>query len=102
MNTVNIEWISLMGSAGFLIIFAAVNISCTRLLPNSRLTAIAAIAGAIACVGCLVALITHAATPIPGQLGVLGGMLGTAILGETILRRRRMTGAVQEEPTLTD
>ncbi len=89
VNTVNIEGISLMGSAGFLIIFAAVNLAACRLLANARLAATAEIAGALACIGCLGALITYAATHIPGQLGVLGCLLGTAILGEALLRRRR-------------
>ncbi len=89
VNTVNIEGISLMGSAGFLIIFAAVNLAAWRLLANARLATTAEIAGALTCIGCLAALITYAATHIPGQLGVLGGLLGTAILGEALLRRRR-------------
>jgi amino acid transporter len=99
VNTVNIEGISLMGSAGFLIIFAAVNLAGTRLLADSSLTATAGIAGALACIGCLGALITYAATHIPGQLGVLGGLLGTAIVGEALLRRRRARGAAKDEPT---
>ena len=88
VNTVNIEGISLMGSAGFLIIFAAVNLAATRLLTNTRRTATAAVAGAIACAGSLGALITYAATHIPTQLGVLGGLLAAAVLGEAFLRRR--------------
>jgi amino acid transporter len=89
VNTVNIEGISLMGSAGFLIIFAAVNVAAWRLLANARLAATVEITGALTCIGCLGALITYAATHIPGQLGVLGGLLGTAILREALLRRRR-------------
>jgi amino acid transporter len=89
VNTVNIDGISLMGSAGFLIIFAAVNLAATRLLANGRFAAAVEIAGALACIGCLGALIAYAATHIPGQLGVLGGLFGTAMLGEAFLRRRR-------------
>jgi len=89
VNTVNIEGISLMGSAGFLIIFAAVNLAAKRLLANTRLAASVELAGALACVCCLGALIAYAATHIPGQLGVLAGLLGAAILGEALLRRRR-------------
>jgi hypothetical protein len=100
VNAVNIDGISLMGSAGFLIIFAAVNLSATRLLANTRLTATAAIGGALACVGCLGALIAYAATHIPGQLGVLAGLLGTAILGEAILRRRRARGTRRQRSTV--
>ena len=89
VNTVNIEGISLMGSAGFLIIFAAVNLAAARLLANTRPAVGAELAGALACVACLGALIAYAATHIPGQLGVLAGLLGTAIGGEALLRRRR-------------
>jgi amino acid transporter len=88
VNTVNIEGISLMGSAGFLIIFAAVNLAAKRLLANTRLQASAEFFGALACLVCLAALIAYAATHIPGQLGILGGLLGTAILGERLIRCR--------------
>lgn len=100
VNTVNIEGISLMGSAGFLIIFAAVNLAAVRLLANTRMTATAAIAGAVVCVVCLCALIAYAATHIPGQLGVLGGLLGAAVVGEAIMRPRRAAGASLDEPTV--
>ncbi len=99
VNTVDIEGISLMGSAGFLIIFAAVNLAARRLLAGTRLQVAAEIAGALACVGCLVALISYAATHIPGQLAVLGGLLGASILGERIIRRRRATKATKPDPT---
>ncbi len=96
VNTVNIEGISLMGSAGFLIIFCAVNLATIRLLKHTRRMTIAALAGAIACIASLAALITYAATHIPTQLGVLGALLGAAILGEALLRRygaRRASGS---------
>ena len=89
VNTVNIEGISLMGSAGFLIIFAAVNLASGRLTADSRRTKVIALAGAIACLGSLGALVVYAATHIPGQLGVLGGLVTTAVICEALLRRRR-------------
>ncbi len=95
VNTVDIEGISLMGSAGFLIIFAAVNLAAHRLLANSRAQAAAEIAGALACVGCLAALVVYAAIHIPGQLAVLGGLLATAIIGELVVRRQRAAGTAQ-------
>jgi amino acid transporter len=100
VNTVNIEGVSLMGSAGFLIVFAAVNLAARRLLANTRLTAAAALAGLLACVVCLGALLTYAATHIPGQLGVLGGLIGAAILAEAILRQRRASSEAKHQPTL--
>jgi amino acid transporter len=95
VNTVNLAGISLMGSAGFLIIFGAVNLAAIRLLENTRRMTIAALAGAIACIASLAALITYAATHIPTQLGVLAALLGAALLGEALLRRHRATNSVQ-------
>jgi amino acid transporter len=86
VNTVNIEGISLMGSAGFLIIFAAVNLAARRLLGGSRAARAVSAAGAAACLGSLATLIAYAATHIPTQLGVLAGMLGAAALGEALMR----------------
>ena len=51
-----------------------------------------ALAGAVACVGSLAALIAYAATHIPAQLGVLGGLLAAAAAGEAIVRARRGRG----------
>jgi amino acid transporter len=78
VNTVSIEGISLMGSAGFLIIFCAVNLAAVRLLENTRRSRVAAFAGAGA--ASLAALVAYAATHIAGQLAVLGTLLGAAIL----------------------
>jgi amino acid transporter len=95
VNTVDLAGISLMGSAGFLIVFGAVNLAAIRLLENTRRMTIAAFAGAIACIASLAALITYAATHIPTQLGVLAALLGAALLGEALLRRHRATNSVQ-------
>ncbi|MFJ9539255.1 APC family permease [Streptomyces sp. NPDC101225] len=88
VNLVDIEGISLMGSAGFLIVFAAVNLAASR-LPDARPAARAAAGcGVAACAGCLVALTTYAATTIPRQLAVFGAMLGVAVLAEAVIRAR--------------
>jgi amino acid transporter len=89
LNTVNLEGISLMGSAGFLIVFAAVNVAAVQLTAGSRLTKSIALAGAVACVGSLAALVAYAATHIPAQLGVLAGLLAIAAAGEALVRGRR-------------
>ena len=89
VNTVSIEGISLMGSAGFLIIFGAVNLAAARALDNTRRSTTVAVAGASACGASLAGLIGYAATHILGQLGVLAALLGGSIFGEAILRRRR-------------
>ena len=100
VNTVNIEGISLMGSAGFLIIFAAVNLAGARLGAEHRPTKITALAGAIACLVSLVALLVYAATHIPAQLGVLAGLVAAAVVGEALLRPRRASRApTPDQPT---
>ncbi len=89
VNTVNIQGISLMGSAGFLIVFAAVNLAAVRLVGGSRARIALSLIGAVACIGSLATLIAYAATHTPGQLGVLGGLLAAAVVGEGVVRRFR-------------
>ncbi len=88
LNTVNLEGISLMGSAGFLIVFAAVNLAAAR-LSEGRATRTVSLAGAVACAGSLAALVVYAATHIPAQLGILGGLLAASVAGELLVRRFR-------------
>ena len=88
VNTVEIEGISLMGSAGFLIVFAAVNLAAVRLAAPGRASQALSLGGAVACIGCLVALLAYAVIDIPRQLGVLGGLLAVAFVGETVIRMR--------------
>lgn len=74
-NTVNIEGISLMGSAAFLIVFAFTNVANVRLArqtDSSRV--ISGVAAALSAIS-LGALLTYAATHFPAQLLVLGGMV---------------------------
>jgi amino acid transporter len=89
VNTVNIQGISLMGSAGFLIVFAAVNLAAVRLVGDTHTRVALSLAGAVACAGSLAALIAYTATHHPAQLGVLGGLLAAAVVGEGLVRRRR-------------
>ncbi|WP_206306463.1 APC family permease [Streptomyces malaysiense] len=98
VNLVDIEGISLMGSAGFLIVFAAVNLAASR-VPDARLAARAAAGcGVAACVGCLAALTAYAATTIPRQLAVFGAMLGVAVLAEAVIRARGRTPPAGTKP----
>ena len=92
INTVNIDGISLMGSAGFLIIFAAVNLAAARLPGTRGRTRALPLAGTLACAACLAGLIAYAASHIPAQLAVLGGLLATAAVGEAIIRLRGTRG----------
>jgi amino acid transporter len=98
VNTVNIEGISLMGSAGFLIIFAAVNLAAAKLTSSSARARALPLAGALACAACLAALVTYAATYIPAQLAVLGGLITAAAAGEAIIRLRGRPAAHPATP----
>jgi hypothetical protein len=78
--------ISLMGSTGFLIIFAFINAANIRLYrkTNSRIW-ISAI-GAIACTTAFEALVWRIAKSMPSKLWFLGAMLVTAFSVEAIYR----------------
>ena len=89
VNTIDIKGISLMGSAGFLIVFAAVNIAAARLVAHTPAGLALALAGTIACAGSLVALIVYAATHIPAQLGVLAALIAFAAIAEAVIGRHR-------------
>jgi hypothetical protein len=97
VNTVNIEGISLMGSAGFLIIFAAVNLAAARLAASGRAKALSR-AGALSCAVSLAALIVYAATHIPAQLAVLAVLIVAAAVGEALVRRRGRPAAHPAAP----
>lgn len=88
VNTVDVGGISLMGSSGFLIVFGAVNIAAFRLAARSTMERALAIAGALACLGCLAALIAYAARDTPEKLPVLGALLAVAVGAEAVLRWR--------------
>ncbi|MHA7663153.1 APC family permease [Mycolicibacterium sp. HS_4_1] len=88
VNTVDIEGISLMGSSGFLIIFAAVNLAAARFNGIGLRRRLPGLAGAIACLCCVVALLAYAIVHIPGQLVALAVLLGVAVIAEAILQPR--------------
>jgi amino acid transporter len=81
-NSFDLSSISTMGSAGFLLIFAAVNTANALHAPrtNSRLWVSAA--GAVACLAALAALIWQTVMTAPAQLWVLAAMVALAVLIE--------------------
>jgi amino acid transporter len=85
-NSFDIESISMMGSAGFLIVFAAVNIAnvvqCKRTRSAWPLSAV----GAVACVTALGVLLWIRATENPETLWVLVGMLALSVSIEAFYR----------------
>ena len=87
INAVDIEGISLMGSAGFLLIFTAVNLAVLRFRVG-KTTKLVAVSGAVARLGAFGAMTAYSAARMPGQLWVLGGFLLGAVLGEGLVRFR--------------
>ncbi|MDD3765097.1 MAG: APC family permease [Nevskiales bacterium] len=74
-NGIDLSSLSTMGSAGFLLIFAAVNLAHARLADATGGRRWISIIGAALCLGALASLIWHSATRAPSQLWILAGML---------------------------
>jgi amino acid transporter len=87
-NLFNLTNISVMGSSGFLIIFAAVNFSNARLAPNTGARRWIPAVGGILCLVALMILIVQRAMISPQELWVLLAMVGLAFLTEIIYRER--------------
>ncbi len=85
-NLFDLTSISMMGSAGFLLIFAAVNGANVRLNEKTDSHRWTPIIGVIVCLGALGALIWQRATTSPKELGVLGVMVGLAFTIEIVYR----------------
>jgi amino acid transporter len=86
VNAFDVARISTMGSAGFLVVFGAVNLAAWR-LTGSRLL------GGLGAAGCLAALAALCAVTLdrsPVDLMVLGVLIGSALLIEW--GYRRLTG----------
>jgi len=104
-NLFNIENISIMGSAGFLIVFAAVNIANVAQCRRTRSSWLVSAAGAVACVAALSALIWIQALDSPASLWVLGGMLALSVSIEALYRGftgRRMRPHLPEQDIARD
>ena len=95
-NLLDIESISMMGSAGFLIVFAAVNaVNVIHWRRTSSAWPVSA-AGAVACLAALGALLWNRATESPATLWVLGGMLVLSVSVEALYRG--LTGRRLRQP----
>jgi amino acid transporter len=95
-NFGNLESISTMGSAGFLLIFAAVNAANVHLHRETKSQPLISVAGVVACIAALVALMWQTITTQPSQLWILGAMLGLAFAVEAAYR---LAGRVLRLPT---
>lgn len=86
-NLFDLSRISTMGSSGFLLIFAAVNVANARLSATTGSRRWISATGAAVCLSALAILIAQRATTSPKELLVLVVMVGSAFLVETIYRR---------------
>jgi hypothetical protein len=85
-NFLDLSSISMMGSAGFLLIFAAVNAANVRLHHKTGSQRWISVAGALACLAALGALVWRIAQNSPQKLLLLVFMLAAAFGLETIYR----------------
>lgn len=90
-NFVPLAAISTLASAGFLAIFAAVNLANVRLASITRANRTISMTGAVACIAALGALIARTATTRPTDLVLLASLVLLTYAGEaTYLRRRQL------------
>lgn len=85
-NIADLSAISIMGSAGFLVVFGAVNAACVILARKIGAKRWLAGLGGVACGLSTVALIWHAVRVSPGTLWVLAAMFGLSIAVEVAYR----------------
>jgi amino acid transporter len=78
-NVFDLTSISTLGSAGFLLIFAAVNSANARHAPQTKSRAWISGAGTVACLAALGALIWQTLMTGPGQLWVLAAMVALSV-----------------------
>jgi amino acid transporter len=85
-NLVDLSGIAVMGSAGFLLIFAVVNAADARLAGRTGSRRWLAVLGAVACLGALAALLGETARTNPARLLALPVMVGLAVVVEAAYR----------------
>jgi amino acid transporter len=86
-NLFDLSRISIMGSSGFLLIFAAVNMANARLSATTGSQRWIPALGTAVCLSALAILIAQRATTSPEELLIPVVMVGSAFLVETIYRR---------------
>jgi amino acid transporter len=87
-NLFDLTNISIMGSSGFLIIFAVVNFASARLAKNTGAKRWISVTGGTLCLLALVMLIVQRAMTSPKDLWVLLAMVGFAFIVEIVYRKR--------------
>jgi amino acid transporter len=100
-NFFSVESISMMGSAGFLVVFIAVNIANARRRSAQGNRPIVSLIAAIACTAALAALVLQRATSDPSSLWVLLAILGLSVgieAGYRLLTGRQIRAADSTPP----
>ena len=96
-NLFNLTNISLMGSSGFLVIFAAVNMANVKLFKQTKSNRMLSAVAAVLCIAALVILVAERSSASPLQLLPLFIMVGLSFLIELLYRasgiRRRYKAA---------
>ncbi len=85
-NLVDLSSMSMMGSAGFLLIFAAVNSANVAMANDTRSNRLISLLGVGLCLGALGSLIWRIGNSTPGQLWFLMIMIGAAFFIELTFR----------------
>ncbi len=85
-NLADLSSMSTMGSAGFLLIFAAVNAANVVMADDTHSRKWLSLMGVVLCLGALACLLWQTAKNSPAQLGVLFVMVGAALLIEAAFR----------------
>lgn len=101
-NLVDLSSISMMGSAGFLLIFAVVNVANVALADKTGSRGWISAVGAMLCLAALASLLWQTASRSPYQLWIPVAMIGLAVLIEGSFRlatgrRMNLSKAAQEE-----
>jgi len=86
-NVFDLSRISMMGSSGFLLIFAAVNVANFRLSAKSGSRGWISLLGAGICMAALVVLIIQRATTSPAEILVLVIMVAVSFIIEVVYQR---------------
>ncbi len=94
-NLADLSSMSTMGSAGFLLIFAAVNAADARLADETGGSRTLAWIGSALCVLALLVLVGQTWRDSPARLGILAGMVGLAVGVEALYRRFGRRGAAR-------
>jgi hypothetical protein len=85
-NLVDLSSLSTMGSAGFLLIFAAVNGANARLAHETHSRRWLALLGVVLCLAAFATLLWQTATTAPGRIWILVAMVAVAFATELVFR----------------